>query len=171
MTQTLTLRDLTDEVLALDHLIAMDDGEWTDEHEALANELTEKLVRKTDSFASYLQDLDARAAVIRDEEKRLAERRRRLERDVERLERYALDAMQRMGESKLTGTLHTIAVRKNPPSVVVNEPVALHSESTKPYIVEEVVRRIDKAAVKRDLLLGVTIPGCELAQSMRVEVK
>lgn len=172
MSQTLTLRDLADEALALDQLIAMDDGEWTDEHEHLANELTEKLLRKTDSFANYLTDLSQRAEILRAEEKRLAERRRRIERDCERLENYAQLAMARMQTAKLVGTTHTIAVRMNPPAVKVNED-ELRTDSIAWGRYAEMVTtwKIDRAQIKRDMQTGIQIPGCELVQGTRLEVK
>ena len=172
MSQTLTLRDLADEALALDELIAMDDGEWTDEHEHLANELTEKLLRKTDSFANYLTDLSQRAEILRAEEKRLAERRRRVERDCERLENYALIAMSRMQTAKLVGTTHTIAVRMNPPAVKVDEKALMNDELAKYTYCEEVVTwKVNKTAIKQALQLGESSPGCEMTQGTRLEVK
>lgn len=172
MYKTLTMHELADEAFALDELIAMDDGEWTDEHEALANELTEKLVRKTDSFGAYYTDLTKRAEILRDEEKRLAERRRRLERDIERLESYAMLAMDRMNTSKITGTLHTLAVRKNPPSVKVDESILLNDQrAALTFTTEVTVTKIDKALIRESLRLGDTVPGCELVQSQRLEVK
>lgn len=172
MPETLTLRELADEALALDELIAMDHGEWTDDHDALATELTEKLLRKTDSFASYVKDLEARAEIVRAEEKRLAERRRRLEADLDRLGNYAKIVMARMGHEKLTGSLHTIAIRKNPPSVEVDATLlAADPELRETFITTEIVTKVDRAGVKRCLLQGIDVPGCKLVYSTRMEVR
>lgn len=175
MTKTLTLHDLTDEALALDALVAMDDGEWTDEHEALADELTEKLLAKTDAFADYVSDLATRCEIVRKEEKRLADRRKRMESNVDRLSRYALVCLQRSGRDKLTGERHTIAVRKNPPSVHVFDEAAL-MDCEQGYALG-LLRHVpeqwtpDRKRIADVLKAGQEIPGCELVSSYRVEVK
>ena len=72
------LYELAEEAVALEELCAMDQGEWTDEHETLAQDLSAKLVAKADAFGGYLKSLEGRAATIKEEETRLAARRKAL---------------------------------------------------------------------------------------------
>jgi hypothetical protein len=176
--QTLTLHDLTDELLALDALVAMDDGEWTDAHEALAIEHTEQAMAKVDSFAGYLRDRKTRIAVIDAEIERLTERAQYFAKEVERLERYALFCLERSGRDKMAGTLHTMAARKNPPKLVVEDesqilalPEAVSQGWVRviPPVPEQ--RKLDANAVKKALAAGTELPGVSVTQTVRLEIK
>jgi hypothetical protein len=72
--QTLTLRELAEEARALDALVDIETGEWTDEHEALAQELAGKLALKGDRYGDYVDDQEVRAAALKTEEQRRAAR-------------------------------------------------------------------------------------------------
>ncbi|MFN7341532.1 MAG: siphovirus Gp157 family protein [Opitutia bacterium] len=168
------MQELADESSALDALVAMDEGEWTDEHEALALELTEKLLAKSDRFGDYVAHRETMADLLRKEEKRLAERRRRFEAEVSRLKGYALICMQRMDRPKLVGARHTIEVRKNPPAVQVAAPDEfLYDDSAlaRGFVVIEEHRTIDKKKIAEALKLGEVVPGCELTQGVRVDIR
>lgn len=172
--ETLTLQDLTDEALALDELVAMDDGEWTETHEILAQELTEKMLGKSDRFADYILDKRSRCEALKAEERRLADRRKRFESAISRLESYARACMQRLGRDKLEGTRHTISLKKNPPAVYVEQPeILLHDEAAEAagYVRVVTERTLDRKRLYEALKLGAEIPGCRLTQGVRVEIK
>jgi hypothetical protein len=143
----LHLYDLAEEAVALDDLLAMDDGEWTDEAEALATELTGKLATKADAFGGYLRGLEAQD---------------------EALKQYGLLALQRMERPKVAGDLFTLAVQNNPPSVALTVGVdALPAQYVR-TIPEQ--REPDKTAIRDALKRGETIDGATLTttQSLRV---
>ena len=158
---SLSLYALSDEARALDDLTAMEDGEFTAEVEALHNHLMDQLVSKADAFGAYVRELEAREEAIDGEMKRLQSRRARLQNRLRWMKAYAMTAMQRMDRTKLEGALFTLAVQKNPPSVLVTVlPDALPPAFVR-VIPEQ--READKKALLDALKQGATIPGAELA--------
>jgi hypothetical protein len=165
---TLHLYDLAEEAVALDDLLSMDDGEWTTEAEMLATELAAKLTAKADAFGGYLRGLEAQAEAIKEEEMRLAARRKAAMGRADRLRRYGLMALQRMERPKVAGDLFTLAVQNNPPSVAITVGVdALPAQYVR-TIPEQ--REPDKTAIRDALKRGETIDGAALVttQSLRI---
>ena len=164
----LHLYDLAEEAVALDDLLAMDDGEWTDEAEALATELTGKLATKADAFGGYLRGLEAQDEVLAAEITRLTARRRAVIARTAKLKQYGLLALQRMERPKVAGNLFTLAVQNNPPSVALTVGV----DALPPQYVRTIPeqREPDKTAIRDALKRGETIDGATLTttQSLRV---
>jgi len=165
---SLHLYELAEEAVAFDELLSMDDGEWTAEAEMLATELAAKLTAKADAFGGYLRGLETQAEAIKEEEARLAARRRAVQNKAERLKRYGLAALQLAGRPRLDGDLFTLAVQNNPPSVAITVGVdALPAQYVR-TIPEQ--REPDKTAIRDALKRGETIDGAALitTQSLRV---
>lgn len=165
---TLTLRELSEEALALDDLLAMDDGEFTPEAEALAVGLAEQLAAKADGFGAYLRELEAQDDALAAEAARIAARKKAIAGRAARLKVYGLMALQRMERPKVAGTLFTLAVQNNPPSVQVSVGVEALPEQFVRVIPEQ--READKVALKEALKRGEVIEGVALVvtQSLRV---
>jgi len=105
---------------------------WIDEHadELLASggELSPELAQlleqaegdfaeKVERVALKVRSLLAEGDAIKVEEVRLAQRRKSREHAAESLKQYLQHALDMAGETKVTGTLVTVAIQKNPPSV------------------------------------------------------
>lgn len=165
---SLHLYDLAEEAVALDDLLAMDDGEWTDEAEALATELAGKLAGKADAFGGYLRGLEAQDEALAAEIARLTARRRAVIARTAKLKQYGLLALQRMERPKVTGDLFTLAVQNNPPSVNI----LVGTDDLPPQYVRIIPeqREPDKTAIRDALKRGETIDGATLTvtQSLRV---
>jgi hypothetical protein len=164
----LHLYDLAEEAVALDDLLAMDDGEWTCEAEMLATELAGKLAIKADAFGGYLRGLEAQDEALAAEITRLTARRRAVIARTAKLKQYGLLALQRMERPKVAGDLFTLAVQNNPPSVALTVGVdALPAQYVR-TIPEQ--REPDKTAIRDALKRGETIDGATLTttQSLRV---
>ena len=164
----LHLYDLAEEAVALDDLLAMDDGEWTDEAEALATELAGKLATKADAFGGYLRGLEAQDETLAAEIGRLTARRRAVIARTAKLKQYGLLALQRMERPKVAGDLFTLAVQNNPPAVTLTVGV----DALPPQYVRTIPeqREPDKTAIRDALKRGETIDGATLTttQSLRV---
>jgi hypothetical protein len=164
----LHLYDLAEEAVALDDLLAMDDGEWTDEAEALANELAGKLATKADAFGGYLRGLEAQDEALAAEIARLTARRRAVVARTAKLKQYGLLALQRMERPKVAGDLFTLAVQNNPPAVTLT----VGADALPPQYVRVIPeqREPDKTAIRDALKRGETIDGATLTttQSLRV---
>lgn len=165
---SLHLYDLAEEAVALDDLLAMDDGEWTDEAEALATELAGKLAGKADAFGGYLRGLEAQDEALAAEIARLTARRRAVIARTAKLKQYGLLALQRMDRPKVAGDLFTLAVQNNPPSVNI----LVGTDDLPPQYVRIIPeqREPDKTAIRDALKRGETIDWATLTvtQSLRV---
>jgi len=165
---SLHLYDLAEEAVALDDLLAMDDGEWTDEAEALATELAGKLATKADAFGGYLRGLEAQDEALAAEITRLTARRRAVIARTAKLKQYGLLALQRMERPKVAGDLFTLAVQNNPSSVTLT----VGADALPPQYVRVIPeqREPDKTAIRDALKRGETIDGATLTttQSLRV---
>lgn len=167
--ERLSLYELGDEVVALENLVAMDEGEWTDEHEALEKELMEKLVAKADAFGGYVRNLEATAAACKAEAQRLSARQKACENRVASLKEFACAALQRMGKTELKGELFTLANQPNNPSVEVTvEAEKLPAEYVR---VVPATKEPDKRAILEALQQGVTIEGCSIKRTLSLRIR
>lgn len=165
----LTLYELSEEMKALDELIFMQDGEFDETAEELYVEQVTKMATKADDFGRYLRTRESLAANIKEEEKRLAARRKALENHVERLKRYAVMALRNMGRPKVEGTTFTLVVQKNAPAITVTaEPYALPEEFVRviPATIEA-----DKVALLAAIKAGREIAGVALVEGFHLRVR
>lgn len=102
---------------ALSELLEETDGELTPELEQLLTELDLKIDDKLESLGLYVLDQLGDAAKVKEEEQRLAARRKSIERGVEGLKRYAERLMAAAGKEKVKTSRVTVALQKNPPSL------------------------------------------------------
>jgi len=167
--ERLSLYELGEEVLALENLVAMDDGEWTDTHEALEQELIAKLVTKADAFGGYVASLQHTAAACKAEEARLAKRRSACEAKVDRLKRAGCVALQTMKRDEVRGEMFTLALQSNPPKADVNVTVDKLPAAYVRTTPEE--KNADKAAILAALKNGVEIDGCVLCFSVSLRIR
>lgn len=133
--------------------------------ESLDGELQDKAT----NVAAFTRNLESSAAAIREAGKAMLARADRLEKRADSIRQYLLLNMQVAGITKIECPWFTIAVRKNPPSVVIDDESALPPE----YVVQPPppAPRPDKAAIGRALKAGDAVPGAHLVQSERLEVK
>jgi hypothetical protein len=102
------------------------------------------------------------------EMKRLAARKDRLARQRERLEGYVIGVLAGAGVKKFDGLTSTLTARANPVSVMIEGSAVLPAEflrQPKPVPPEPAP---DKVAIKAALGRGEFVPGCRLAQTMRL---
>lgn len=102
---------------ALSELLEETEGEFTVQIEQLLTELNLKIDDKLESVGLYILGQIAQAKAIKEEEARLAARRKAVERGVEGLKGYAERMMREAGKTTVKGTRCTVALQKNPPAV------------------------------------------------------
>lgn len=168
--QRLSLADLTDEMLALDGLAALDDGEWSEVHQELADDLAVHLAQKADNFWEYRLTLKADAERAKAYAAEIAAKAKRLAARVEWLDGYALREMERSGRPFIKGDVWEIRMQKNSaPSVIVDVlPDALPVEYVR--VIPE-VREADRNAIATALKGGAVIEGCSLEYGFHVRAK
>jgi Siphovirus Gp157 len=153
-------------------LEAMDAEDLSPElHAELERELNAAIAgtrEKIDRTASVLAAFEAGELAAASEIKRLVARKDRLARQRERLESYVISVLATAGVKKFDGFTSTLTARANPVSVVIEVPAMLPAEFLrlpKPVPPDPAP---DKVAIKAALGRGEFVPGCRLAQTMRL---
>lgn len=132
---------------------------------ALEGDINEKAV----NVAAFTRNLDATADAVREAAKAMLARADRIEKRAESIRAYLLFNMQASGISKVESPWFTLTVRKNPPSVVIDDEASIPVE----FIVQPPPpsSRPDKAAIARAIKSGGTVPGCHILSTERLEIK
>jgi aromatic ring-opening dioxygenase LigB subunit len=108
--------------------------------EGLAGDLETKSI----NVAAYFLSLDAQAAAIKEAEAKMAARRKAIEAKSARLKDYLKQNMQACEIQKISCPEFEISLRKNPPSVIIDDESLIPLE----FIEIRETRHIDKAAIK-----------------------
>lgn len=147
----------------------MDQGELDDDTliDAMENS-QEELNIKLENYCKFIKNLEADIAGLKEEEKRLAARRKTMENTIERAKAAMQWAMNAAGEKKVKGNLFTISLQANPEKVVLEtEDVNLIPSHYVRYKEPE----IDKAKVKEDLKAGVELSFAHLEQTEGLRIR
>ena len=140
----------------------MESDALVDTLEALQGEIEEK----AENIAKLVKNLEADAKIIKEEEQRLAERRRAIEAKIERLKTYLQEQLEVAGLQKVKRPTITVAIQANPPSVEISDEKLIPSEFMIPQ-----PAKIDKKAILERLKNGEEISGCVLKQTKGVRIR
>lgn len=164
----LTLYRLADEFqLAAERLADLDLDEQTlsDTLEGLQGELEVKAT----NVAMFAKNLEATAEQIKLAESAMAARRTAIENRAKRIREYLKLNMERTGILKIDSPYFKIAIRDNPPAVVIDAasqiPETFMRQPEPPPAVA------DKKLIAEALKMGATVPGCHLERGTRIEIK
>jgi hypothetical protein len=127
--------------------------------------IEEAIELKGENIAKIVKTTDAQAEVIRQEEKRLAERRKAIENSSLRLKLYAEEQLKKTGIQKVKGKLFTIYLQKNPPSVEILDEGLIPSD----YI--KTVASVDKKLILEAFKAGQAVTGCEMKQNESLRIQ
>lgn len=128
--------------------------------------LQEAIEDKAENIAKLIRNLEADVKVIRDEEKRLAERRQVIENKVERLKSYLQEQLEIAGIDKVKRPTITVAIQKNPPSVDIIDETLIPADFLIPQ-----PAKIDKKSILERLKNGEEVPGVVLKQTKGVRIR
>lgn len=124
---------------------------------------------KATNVAMFVRNLESMAEQIKAAEGEMAKRRKAIETRAEHVRDYLLSNMQRTGITKIECPYFKLAVRDNPPSVVIDDQSAIpakfmrHPEPPPPAP--------DKTAIKDALKSGEEVAGAHLERKQRLEIK
>ena len=140
-----------------------------DDHEAKALADTIEAIKgeigqKTDAIAALIRGMDAESRALRDEEVRMAERRKAIEAGVERLKDYVLGCFRRAGLQKLKGPRFTVWLQES-------ESVSVFNEELLPEDFVRVKREPDKGSIKDAIKAGQDVPGAALETKAGVRIR
>jgi hypothetical protein len=155
--------------LILEALEQLDGENLTDQRKL---ELSEDLIsalagtrQKVDNVNSVLSMFEGLEASASKEIERLKARAARYANQRQRLTDYVLATMEASHLLKLDGETSTLALRRNPPSVCIDDMSQIPGEYLR-YPVPALT--VDKTAIARDLKAQHDVPGARLVQSVRL---
>ena len=150
--------------------IIMENEELTEElKQDLIEELTILLQQKSKNIIGYSRNMELTIEAMKNEEKRIAERRKSLENRLSKLKEYVKGCMEQNGITKLETEIGTLSIAKNPISVeVINE-----DEIPNEYKQEIITTKIDKKAISDNFkATGEIIPGVKInTQNTSLRIK
>lgn len=158
----MNLYELSTSYLQIQEMILEGAEGLEDTLESLNDAIEEKAV----GYAKVIKNIEGQVLAIKEEEKRLAERRRSLESNIKRLKENLELSMLDTGKKKIKTNLFTFNIQKNPPSVKILDEEAIPSD----YLVKQ-KPKIDKKAIINDLKNGVEVEGVEIKQDESLRIR
>ena len=127
------------------------------------------LEAKSVNVASFVRNLEASAEQIKEAEAAMEARRKAIEKRAANVRQYLLDNMIAAGISKIECPHFRLAVRENPPAVVINEPglipAAYMTDPPPPPSAP------DKKLIAQAIKDGFDVPGAHLARGKRLDIR
>lgn len=129
--------------------------------------LRENLEEKAVSLAAFIKNLELEAEALRKAIDELVWREGALLNKIERNKSYLLYALQECKVKKINSPEFAIRVCSN------NQKAAIKNQEAIPAEYLRITQRIepDKKRIKEALKQGIVVPGCELVQEQRLEIK
>jgi len=125
-----------------------------------------EIADKAESIAKLMKSIEADEQGIKGEEERLYARRKALENRRASIKEYLQQQLIEAGIDKVKGTMFTVSIQNNPPSVSIAESAKL----PKKYLISQ-EPKIDKKALLDDLKAGTKIKGCQIQQTKGVRIR
>jgi|SRR5699024_1890266 len=158
----MNLYELTGSFLQIQQMIEDGQEGLEDTLESLNYAIEDKAV----GYAKVMKNLDAKAKAIREEEKRLAERRKSLENNIARLKETLEETMIHSNKRKIETDLFTFNIQKHPPSLSIADEKYI----PKGYFVEQ-DPKLNRKELLEDLKNGVEILGVEITQGESLRIR
>ncbi|EAF1704649.1 siphovirus Gp157 family protein [Listeria monocytogenes] len=127
--------------------------------------IDDELETKAENVAFVIKELEGQSLILEKETKRLAERKNTINNNVKRLKQSLFDAMITANKQKIKTNLFTLDIRKNPPSIIVEDESKLLN-----YLIEQ-PKKIDKTKLGDDLKKGIEVPGAKIIQTERLQIR
>lgn len=141
-----------------------DEAVIADTLESLSGPLDARL----ENLAKMVRNIESAASGVEQTIAHLEARHAGLERAAQRGRRLILDLMRTAGRDKVTTALFSLALKKNPGSVVVDD----ESQLDPAYFVhhEPPAPSPDKRQIAAALKAGKAVPGAHMEQGVRLEI-
>ena len=151
-----SIYEITSDIAFINQMLEAD-GEVDEEALKGALEVSkEDLVLKLEDYCKVIKNFEAVVSGLKDEEARLKAKRQSYENTIDRMKKAMQNAMETVGETKMPCGTFTVAIQKNPESVVFDvDDIGLIPEAY--WKVRE--PDIDRKKVKDDLKAGKDLSG------------
>ncbi|EAF0712317.1 TPA: siphovirus Gp157 family protein [Listeria monocytogenes] len=127
--------------------------------------IDDELETKAENVSFIIKELEGQSLILEKETKRLAERKNTINNNVKRLKQSLFDAMITVNKQKIKTNLFTLDIRKNPPSLIVEDESKLLN-----YLIEQ-PKKLDKTKLGDDLKKGIEVPGAKIIQTERLQIR
>lgn len=163
-----TLYELTSEYASL--LDMIESGEIPEEaiNDTLES-VNAEFEQKCDNVACAIKNLLAEAKMIRDEEKRLAERRQAKERSAEGLKRYLSQSLIAVGKNKLETTRAVLSFRRSTAVEIDGDAFMKWAKRHKEFLTVKDPEP-NKTAIKDALKNGVAVKGATMVENYNIQI-
>lgn len=121
---------------------------------------------KLENIGKVYRNLEGEVAALKAEEKRLADKRKSIENNIDRLKAYSQDALAVTGKDKVKAGMFTFAMQKNAPKLIVLD----ENDIPKDYLIEQ-QPKVDKNLLKEAIKNGEKVPGVALEQGRSLRIK
>lgn len=130
---------------------------------------TNNLNDKRLAVGGYIKTLEAEKEAMNQAAENICERALKKEKHIEYLMEYLKRSLQRTETFCVNGIEFDIKLKTNPYKVIINDEAAVPQQwKTK---VESIVYKPDKKLIKEAIWRGEKVPGCQLIQEERIEIK
>ena len=153
------LYEITDAYLSLDEV------EKTEDVIKVLDGIKDEFDKKAENTVKVIRNFEADIQALRDEEKRLADKRKSLEKKKEDLKEYLYFNMERLNVRKVNAGIFDINIQKNPQSIKILD------EATIPLKYKILTYNLDKKQLKEDIKNGAEIKGAELVQTEGIRIR
>jgi septal ring factor EnvC (AmiA/AmiB activator) len=131
--------------------------------------MSEPLDERLENLAKMVRNIESAKHGVEQTIAHLEARHMALERAAQRARKLILDLMQIAGRERVNTALFSMAVKKNPLAVVVDDETALAPEYLTHH--EPPPPTPNKRAIAAALKSGLTVPGARGEQGMRLEIQ
>jgi hypothetical protein len=121
---------------------------------------------KVDNIAKLIKSIEVDETAIKTEEERLYNRRKALENRRENIKVYLEQQLMQAGIDKVKGTVFTVSVQNNPPSLRIADEMMLPNG----YYVPQ-PPKVDRKRLLDDVKQGAVIEGVELQQTKSIRIR
>ena len=130
-------------------------------------DLTDDIERKIEGYAIVMDELKASNERIRNEEKRLAQRRQVQQNNYDRMRETLLDRMKLLELERVKTDKYTVSIRKNPVKVVVQDDSNIPKE-----FFDEQLPKLNRKKLKEHLeATGEELEGVILTQDDSLQIR
>ena len=120
---------------------------------------------KLESYCKVIRQLEADAEMLKAEKERIENKKKTVDNSIGRMKKAVMEFMKASGSTKSTAGTFTVALS-------TSKAVNILDESKVPvrFLVEQ-APKIDKSAIRQELMSGAEIEGCELKVNEGVRIK
>ncbi len=120
---------------------------------------------KLESYCKVIRQLEADAEMLKTEKERIDKKKKTVENSIDRMKKAVIQFMKVQGADKTSAGIFKVALSTSKAVNIVDE-----NKVPARFLVEQ-APKIDKAAIRKELMEGAEVEGCELQINEGVRIK